>query len=194
MIAREHILVVAATERELAIPDGWRTLRCGIGPVDAAAATAAAIANDRPMLLLHVGIAGVRRHTALNPPALVIGNASLYCDLEVPEAWSPRTLPAPAELLAAAQRALPTAVVRSIGTSARVGGSTACGTACDVEAMEGFGVLRAAYLARVPALEVRAISNHIEEHDRANWRFDAAFTAITTATSLLVAEFLTCAP
>jgi hypothetical protein len=48
--------------------------------------------------------------------------------------------------------------------------------------------LRAAQLAGVPAIEVRAISNHIEEPDRARWHFDAAFAAITTATPLLVAE------
>ena len=41
------ILVVAATARELATPNGWRTVLCGVGPVDAAAATAAAIAMLR---------------------------------------------------------------------------------------------------------------------------------------------------
>src|SRR5919206_69607 len=51
-------------------------------------------------------------------------------------------------------------------------------TGCEVEAMEGFGVLRAAQLAGVPAIEVRAISNEIEETDRARWRFDDAFAAI----------------
>ena len=54
--------------------------------------------------------------------------------------------------------------------------------------MEGFGVLRAAQLAGVPALEVRAISNDIEEGDRARWHFAAAFAAIIAATPRLVAE------
>ena len=53
--------------------------------------------------------------------------------------------------------------------------------------MEGFGVLRAAQQAGVPAIEVRAISNEIEEQDRARWYFDAAFKAITDATPALVA-------
>ena len=37
--------------------------------------------------------------------------------------------------------------------------------------MEGFGVLRAAALAGVPAVEVRVVSNAIGEPDRARWRF-----------------------
>ena len=56
----------------------------------------------------------------------------------------------------------------------------------EVEAMEGFAVLRAAAMAGVPALEVRAISNHIEESDRSRWAFTEAFAAITAATPLLV--------
>ena len=36
------ILVVAATRREMAEARGWRTLQCGVGPIEAAAAVAAA--------------------------------------------------------------------------------------------------------------------------------------------------------
>lgn len=187
---RDHILVVAATTRELALPDGWRTTLCGVGPVEAAARTAAAIASLQPSCILHVGIAGARAASGLAAPTIVIGKAALYCDLGVPAAWAPSEITAPDTLLIAAQRALPHASVMTIGTSARVGGTTGC----DVEAMEGFGVLRAAQLAGVPALEVRAISNHIDEPDRARWHFEAAFAAMTEATPLLVSEFLQCAP
>ena len=189
--ALTHILVVAATDRELAASNGWRTLRCGVGPVDAAAATAAAIAAERPLLILHVGIAGARRHATLAAPALIIGSDAQYCDLTVPERFAPRVITTPDDLLDAARRALPNALCRSIGTSARVGGAMT--SDCDVEAMEGFAVLRAAQLAGVPAIEIRAIANEIEEPDRAKWHFDAAFDAITGATPRLVAELLTCA-
>ena len=54
--------------------------------------------------------------------------------------------------------------------------------------MEGFAVLRAAQLAGVPAIEVRVISNEIEETDRARWHFDAAFAAVAAATPRLVEE------
>ena len=177
-----RILVVAATARELATPDGWHTLLCGVGPVEAAARTAAAIAALHPAAILHVGIAGARRARAFAPASLVIGSEARYCDSNVPAEWAPSVVSASPMLLHAVQHALPHAVTLTIGTSARVGGTVHC----DVEAMEGFGVLRAAQLAGVPAIEVRAISNDIEEQDRARWHFDAAFAAITAITPQLV--------
>src|SRR4051794_41974739 len=76
-------MVVAATERELAFvrePDGRIVvLACGIGPVEAAVATAAALSKRRPDALLHVGIAGAR---GIGPPALVIGSEAGYEDTD----------------------------------------------------------------------------------------------------------------
>jgi nucleoside phosphorylase len=115
------ILVVAATERELDFLDGAATLVCGIGPVEAALATA---------------------------------------------------------------RALPEAHVLPIGTTARVGG----GASCDVEAREGFGVLRAAALANVPAVELRAVSNLVAERDRARWSIREALAGLADAVPRLLAE------
>jgi len=186
MIDRHSILVVAATARELATPDGWRTLLCGVGPVEAAAATAVALATHKASAILHVGIAGARRACALAPASLVIGRESRYSDLSVPAAWAPSVVSPPEWLRVAVQRVLPLATILAIGTSARVGGSSDC----DVEAMEGFGVVRAAQLAGVPAIEVRAISNDIEESDRTRWHFDRAFDAICAATPVIVAAML----
>ena len=183
MPPRTEILVIAATERELAASAGWRTLLCGVGPVEAAASTAAAIAASPPAAILHVGIAGGRRRCAFPPASLVIGRGARYDDLVIPAPWSPDTVPASPALLAAVQRALPGAATCTIGTSARVGGTADC----DVEAMEGFAVLRAAERAGIPAIEVRAIANEIEEEDRARWHFAAAFAAISAATPQLVA-------
>lgn len=185
---RVQILVVAATARELATPDGWRTLLCGVGPVEAAAATAAAIALHPPAAILHIGIAGARRVRMLAPASFVIGGDARYCDLHVPEVWAPRTVVASAQLVAAVRTVLPLAPVVTIGTSAQVGGTADC----DVEAMEGFGVLRAAQRAGVPAIEIRVISNDIEEDDRARWHFEAAFAAITAVTPALVAALARC--
>jgi nucleoside phosphorylase len=53
--------------------------------------------------------------------------------------------------------------------------------------MEGFGVLRAAALAGVPAVEVRAVSNAVDEPDRAKWRFDDALAALAEAVPRLLA-------
>ncbi len=182
MSGARRVLVVAATAQELAPQLDARTLCCGVGPVEAAARTATAIASERPDLVLHVGIAGARRHLGLAAGALVLGTSSRYSDLAVPASLAPAELFAPAALVEAIARAFPDAYQCGIGTSARVGGTTDC----DVEAMEGFAVLRAAALAGVPAIEVRTISNAIEEQDRARWSFATAFAAITAATPRLV--------
>jgi nucleoside phosphorylase len=175
------VLVVAATQRELDFLDGVETLCCGIGPVEAALATAREIAVRKPRAILHVGIAGARK---LEPPALVLGDASIYCDVVDPRSTLPRVERAEpdAALLAAVRNALPDAHVLPIATAGKVGG----GTACDVEAMEGFGVLRAAALAQVPAVELRAISNAVGEPDRTLWRIDDALAALRDAVARLL--------
>jgi nucleoside phosphorylase len=160
------MLVVAATERELALFDGRDTFCCGIGPVEAALRTARALEERKPGAVVHAGIAGSR---TLEPPALVLGSEAVYCDVIDPGS----TLP----LLERARAALPEAHVLPIATCGKVGG----GTGFDVEAMEGFGVLRACELAGVPAVELRAISNSPDEADRERWRFDDAFAALAAA-------------
>src|SRR5207342_3062715 len=163
------LLVVAATERELAPVTGASTAICGIGPVEAAAATARVLVEERPTAVLHVGIAGAR---GLEPLSLVIGSEAVYCDAVGP--FVPARARPDAGLLAELRAGFPEAAVQPIGTSARVGGSHGV----DVEAMEGFAVLRASELAGVPAIEVRVVSNEIDEADRARWRFDDAFAAL----------------
>jgi futalosine hydrolase len=170
------VLVVAATERELARVQGAETLVCGIGPVEAALQTARALAQSRPEAVLHVGIAGAR---SLETLSVVIGSEAVYCDVIDTASTLPRVereKPDPS-LVQLARIALPEAHVLPIATCAKVGG----GAECDVEAMEGFGVLRACALAGVPAVEVRVISNDPSEPDRAKWRFDEAFAVLGDA-------------
>jgi hypothetical protein len=116
----------------------------------------------------------------------VLGSEAVYCDIAGDlAARLPRIhrVAASAALLAAAQAALPDALVRPIGTTAHVGR----GHGFDVEAMEGFAVLRAAELAGVPALELRAISNDADEPDRSLWRNDEAFAALRDAVPRVLA-------
>ena len=168
------ILVVAATERELALVNGVETLCCGVGPVEAAARTARALAELHATAVLHIGIAGAR---TIDPPALVLGSEAVYADVIDPGSTFPRIerVEPDATLLAAARNALPEAHVVPISTTGRIGGGS------DVEAMEGFGVLRAAQLAGIPAVELRAISNAVDESDRLKWRFDDAFALLADA-------------
>ena len=161
------MLVVAATERELAHVRRFETHVCGIGPVEAAISTARALVERAPSSVLHVGIAGAR---TIEPLSIVLGSEAIYCDIDARIAVVDRVVP-DAALLARAQAALPDAHTLPIGTSAAVGGATTC----EIEAMEGFGVLRACAVAGVPAVELRVISNR---YDESNWRFEEAFELI----------------
>jgi futalosine hydrolase len=166
------MLVVAATDRELAHVRGYETFVCGVGPVDAAARTAARLTLELPNAVLHVGIAGSRE---LAPLTVVLGSESVYSDLSAAIPVVDRLEP-DAALFARVREALPDAVVATIGTSAAVGGVSR-----EVEAMEGFGVLRACVLAGVPAVELRVVSNSPDEADRSKWRFEEAFEVLGAA-------------
>jgi futalosine hydrolase len=178
------LLVIAATAAELAFVEGAETLCCGVGPVEAGLQTMRALAQRPAGVVLHIGIAGAK---TLGPPALVLGSESVYCDIADAPSFVPRVerqAPDPA-LLAAAEQALPYAHVLPIGTSARLGG----GHCCEVEAMEGFGVLRAAALRGVPAIELRAVSNQVGEADRSRWQVQNAFAALAEAVPSLIDAF-----
>jgi futalosine hydrolase len=177
----KRVLVVAATELELELIEGAETLCCGIGPVEAAHTTARALARAAPEALLHIGLAGAR---SLPPGTVVLGAEAVYCDLVDPTRSFPRVERATPDqaLLDRARRALPRAVVLPIGTSARVGGGAG---RAEVEAMEGFAVLRAAAAAGVPALELRAISNAYDD-DRDDWRVEEALEALAAAVATLI--------
>jgi futalosine hydrolase len=172
------LLVIAATRQELAGAAGVRTLVCGIGPHEAYTATEDAVAEGGADAVLHVGIAGARRGSGVPLLATVIGSQAVDCDGDS-EPIAPS-----AKLLAAARRGLPDALALPIGTSARVGGTAGV----EVEAMEGFAVLAACLDEGVPALELRVVSNEIEEPDRALWRFDDALAELARVTALAIAE------
>ena len=181
------LLVVAATAPELAwVEPPVRALACGVGPVEAAAATAEALQARRPDAVLHVGIAGARRGEGLGLGSIVLGSAAHYSDLAARIPGLVTSVPADERLLAAARSTLPAAVVVPIATSAAVG----AGLGQPVEAMEGFGVLRAAARAGVPALELRAISNEVEEADRGRWDIPGALARLDAAGRMLVAALV----
>ena len=160
------MLVIAATERELAHVRRFETFACGIGPVEAALSTARALRERAPSAVLHVGIAGARTLPLLT---VVLGSEAVYEDLAAAIPVVDRVAP-DAALFERVHAALPDAVVSPIATSAAVGGG-----ASDLEAMEGFAVLRACEDAGIPAVELRVVSNAIGEADRTKWRFDESF-------------------
>jgi predicted 5'-methylthioadenosine/S-adenosylhomocysteine nucleosidase len=167
------VLVVAATERELAAVRDADIFVCGVGPVEAGVRTSQVLAERNPDAVLHVGIAGGR---GLEPLTIVLGSMSIYSDIDAAIPTT-RNIEPDAALLERARLALPEAHVLPIATSAAVDGAYRS----DVEAMEGFGVLLACFLANVPALELRVISNAPGEADRTKWRFDEAFDVLGDA-------------
>jgi len=173
------ILLVAATDRELCGHDG---LACGVGPVEAAAATARALALHEFRAVLHVGLAGA---LGVEMSSLVVGTEAVYLDLSA--AWPVvDRVSADQGLVALARAALPGASALPIHTSAAVGACESVLSAPVVEGMEGFGVLRAAAQSGVPAVEVRVISNRIGEADRALWDVSGALAALERALPRLV--------
>ena len=175
-----NILIVAATDRELCGHDG---LVCGVGPVEAAAATARALALRPFGAVLNVGLAGAR---GLAPGSLVVGTEAVYCDFEAQ--W-PVVASAEADerLVGALRAALPGATAMAVHTSAAVGrAGDHVSEGPLVEAMEGFGVLRAAERVGVPAVEVRAISNEHREEDRSRWDVDRALKALESTLPKMV--------
>ncbi len=169
MVTESSVLLVAATEIELCDHPG---LACGVGPVEAAAATARALALATPAAVVHVGIAGGR---GITPGALIIGSESVYCDIATAIPVVDHVAPDPG-LLASIRALFPDALALPIGTSAAVGGLST--RDLRVEAMEGFAVLRACVEAGVPAIELRAISNEISESDRGRWRIGRALETL----------------
>src|SRR6476646_10857280 len=101
------VLVIAATERELAHVRRFETHVCGIGPVEAAISVTAVLLDRRPDAVLHVGIAGAR---AIEPLSVVLGSESIYCDIEARIPVIDRVAPDQA-LLARLRDALPDAHV-----------------------------------------------------------------------------------
>jgi nucleoside phosphorylase len=172
------LLVIAATQQELAGATGAKTLVCGMGPHAAYSAAEDAVAEGGATAVLHVGIAGARRGSGVPLLATVIGTEAIDCDGDSEPIAPDR------RLFAAVRRVLPDALALPIGTSAHVGGTS--GPA--VEAMEGHSVLSACMDEGVPALELRVISNEIEEADRALWRFDDAFAELARVTALVIPE------
>ncbi|HEY5161024.1 MAG TPA: hypothetical protein VII83_08150, partial [Gaiellaceae bacterium] len=99
------ILFVGAIGQELAgARDKARLLACGVGPVEAAIATAKEIIKERPRVVINVGLAGARRGSGIDVLDVVVGTEAIYCDLY--PRFSTNRLAADPALLEAARSAL----------------------------------------------------------------------------------------
>jgi futalosine hydrolase len=190
------ILVVCALLAELrglSARTDVEVFACGVGPVEAAANVARKLARDDYDAVVNAGIAGIFPGVARVGDALVVGE-EIMADFGL-EGGGEFTLPggariaerafADADLLARCA-GLGLATVRGLTVSAvtttRATGERYVRTyAPGVESMEGFAVLRASELAKVPALEVRGISNYVGDRAESAWDFRAGARATVAA-------------
>jgi len=197
------ILVVCAVAGELQgfARDGVTVLETGVGPVDAALATARALASGTYRALVNAGIGGGFRGRAAVGDVVIV-EAESYVEIGR-EDGEPLILPggrtlatratSSTALLAAARAQMPDVAFGDGITSATITTSDARAAvlnaryAPSVESMEGFAVLHAAALAGVPAIEVRGISNLVGDRATSGWDFRSGSAAALRGLDALLA-------
>jgi futalosine hydrolase len=189
------ILVVCAVAQEL---KHWKPrphvemLVTGIGPVEAASATARALALSRPDAVINAGIAGGFSGRAGVGEAYAV-ETDYLAELGLEDGSAMPPLPGGARLVDRIESdAALVEAARKAG--ARIGSAITVSTVtmgseraqrlaerfeAELEAMEGFAVLRAAAIAAVPAIELRGVSNIVGPRASSGWNFDAGARAVT---------------
>jgi futalosine hydrolase len=191
----------------------------GIGPVNAAHALTSYLAtHQKPTVVIQAGIAGGYVPTGLAVGSVVLADTEIYGDLGLltVEGWKPMEaigipvvaardgqparfnyFPLDEKLVARASTVGGAAIARtgpfltlSVVTGVRAVGDelhARFGALC--ESMEGAAAAHVCALNDVPFLEVRGISNLIEDRDRGKWRIQEAAQA-AQAVALKLAENL----
>ena len=191
------ILIVCALAQELrhwAPRPHVEVLATGVGPVEAAIATSRAIAISPPAAIVSAGIAGGFRGRAAVGEAFAIAT-DVLAELGLEDGSPLPPLPGGAQLAervesdpglleAAASAGLrigSAVTVATITTSAARAADLEERFDADVEAMEGFAVLRSAAIAGLPAIELRGVSNLVGPRSASEWDFDAGARALGAA-------------
>lgn len=201
------VLIVVATYAEaqaLQMSQKNQALSCkivvsGVGPVAAALATQAALTQQSYDLVVSAGIAGAFSEHGLYPGDVVLSSQIIQADLG---AWDKNDFCSLKELglsLSPTQEhsgvfeVWPKAYIWAEQISANYGPMLTLSsvTGSDVQAkqlqerypnaltegMEGAGVAHASWLAGVPVVEIRGISNMVGPRDRSAWQIAPALVA-----------------
>jgi futalosine hydrolase len=197
----KDILVIVATELEaqkLPKLPGMRTRISGIGMVNAALETQLGILEQRPDLVLSVGIGGAYPKGGAKIGDVVVASEMIYAGLGAMDGNQflnleqlgfellPKTFNIIEAVLQARKFALLTnAKFGAILTLETVTGSDARALELEqlfpnalAEGMEGAGIAHAALKNGIPSLEIRGISNFVGARDRSSWRIGAALEAL----------------
>jgi futalosine hydrolase len=209
------LLVVAATEMEmhpvrerLGSQSGCDLFVCGIGPVEAAVRLATWLASRpcRYSLVLNGGVAGAYVGTGAELLDVCVAEREVLGDLGIE--GNGRIVPFPANLAVPVELPLDAALWRQAvgllpgsrsGTFVTVNTASATfsrgaflrdrfGGLC--ENMEGAAVARVCQELTVPCLEVRAVSNLVEDRDTSRWRLAEACEKSAEAMARLVPNLI----
>ncbi len=192
-----QVLIVVATPLEAKrLPElpNSRVVVSGIGAVNAALTTYAALLEQPADLVLSVGIAGAYPNSGLALTDCIVSSQMVYAGLGVQNGSRVDALTFPIapdifQILPAWQgaQALSSAAGLPCGTIATLETVTTDMARAEAiekqfearaEAMEGAGVAQAGLRLAVPALELRSISNMVT--DRQNWQLQAALERLGT--------------
>ena len=186
----------------------------GIGMVNTAQALTAALEHLNPALVLQIGIGGAYLASNLGPGDLALATEENYGELGVltPAGWRPaeeigipilstdrdyyNAYPLDPTLVAKAERILkqsgepvargPFVTVQQCTGRRDIGDALAARFNAICETMEGVAAAHLCTLYAVPFLELRAISNRVEDRDKAAWEIPRAVHRAQTAVRKLI--------
>lgn len=207
----EHVHATKITHTGALSGEACRLVFTGIAATNAAQALTREIEVSRPRLALQFGIGGAYPRGGLRVGEVAVADEEHYGDVgvEAPGGWlsmadvgfplvdtdPPRHNRLPLDRAMAARAAgLVEAAVGPFVTVNRCSGTNALGdeiyarTLGICESMEGAAAAHVCAQYELPFLEVRAVSNMVEDRDKSRWRIGDAIAAVTRATLALVAR------
>ena len=214
------VLAATVIEASLLQSSGVPVALTGIGAVNTAHALTQYLATQpRPSLVIQTGIAGAYVPAGVSVGSVVLADTEIYGDLGVmtTAGWRPAEeigiplveargshpprfnyFPLDAALVARASAVGGSLIARTgrFLTLSQVTGVRALGDALHerfgalCESMEGAAAAHVCALHDVPFLEVRGISNLVEDRNRAAWRIKEAAEAAQTVTLRLAENLL----
>lgn len=190
----------------------------GMGKVNAAHGATALLERHPARGVVSFGIAGAYAGTGVSIAEVVVASEVAYGDegVETPSGWlTPEAMEIPLVVRGDTRffdRFVPDperveiahSALRAAGIAARAGGiatvsacsgTTALGrrlahrTGALCEAMEGAAIAHICTIYDVPFLEVRAISNDVEDRDMGRWRIAEAAAAVQAAVRIVAASW-----
>lgn len=190
-------------------PQPCRLHYTGIGVVNTAQALTWALETRLPSLVLQFGIAGAYVPSGLPVGAVALATEEIYGDLGVltPDGWQPMDLigfpllpgdpprfnrfPLNLDLVHRAAEACggeagPFVTVSTCSGMQSAGDEIHARFGALCESMEGAAAAHVCALYGVPFLEVRGVSNLVEDRDRSRWRIPQAATAAQDAVMKIV--------